>query len=88
MSLPIRFETGDRIVSDAKQIVPVRTGRLQNSIQVAETREGGLVIVALTSYASYVEFGTSRMFARPYLRPAIRKNLTHFVNAFFQRMRI
>lgn len=81
-------KTADEIVGEAKRLVPVRTGRLRNSIGIEEIRKLSIVIAATAPYAGIVEFGTSRMVARPYMRPAIQKNLTHFVNAFFQRMRI
>ncbi len=54
--------------------VPVQTGALQASIQksVKATSKGflGRIWTSL-GYAGYVEFGTSRMQARPFMRPAI-----------------
>lgn len=53
------------------------TGTLRRSI---ETRVGGpnLVIVQAgggeTDYAAFLEFGTSRMAARPFMRPAAEQN--------------
>ena len=63
-------------VSDpnAQAGVPVQTGRLQASIKkdVMKTRAGarGRIWTDLY-YAKFVEFGTSRMRARPFLRPAV-----------------
>lgn len=58
----------------AKRIVPVKTGRLQGSIQVqsdTKTKTGAIAVISPnTTYESYVEYGTSRMAARPYMRPA------------------
>lgn len=55
--------------SYAKQECPVDTGRLRNSITHAV--EGDAVYIGTNvEYAPYVELGTSRMAARPYLRPA------------------
>lgn len=55
----------------AKAACPVDTGRLRNSI-AHEVETGGKSVVIGTNveYAAYVELGTSRMGARPYLKPA------------------
>ena len=54
----------------AKDVVPVDTGNLKNSI--GTTMEGDLTAVVGTAveYAPYVEFGTYKMAARPYLGTA------------------
>jgi HK97 gp10 family phage protein len=53
----------------AKEIVPVDTGRLRNSITHAV--EGKDVFVgSATSYAAHVEYGTIKQKAQPFLRPA------------------
>jgi HK97 gp10 family phage protein len=54
--------------------VPVDTGRLKGTIkaQIEGTSENPvLVLSANTDYAKYVEFGTYKMKAQPFLRPAI-----------------
>jgi HK97 gp10 family phage protein len=57
----------------ARELVPVDTGRLRRSI--SSDVEGKELVVgtvsADTEYAAYVEYGTSRMHAQPYLRPAM-----------------
>jgi len=58
----------------ARQLVPVRTGHLQQSIY-AEVREWIARIGAEATYAMFVEFGTRYMQARPYLYPAIQAYL-------------
>ena len=58
----------------AKQLVPVRTGHLRSSIY-AKISESVVRIGAEATYALFVEFGTRRMQARPYLYPAIREYL-------------
>jgi HK97 gp10 family phage protein len=73
---------GNKIADDARQTVPVNTGRLRDSI-VAETPfitgdEIRCVISANTDYAIYVEMGTWKMKARPYLKPALYKNKDEF----------
>lgn len=72
----MRMERRSRRVSDpnAEAGVPVQTGALQNSIQKnVEVKRHSVIGRIWTSmpYAKYVEFGTSRMAARPFLRPAI-----------------
>jgi HK97 gp10 family phage protein len=58
----------------AKQLAPVRTGRLQSSIY-ARIHEWVAEIGAEASYALFVEFGTRYMQAHPYLFPAIQEHL-------------
>jgi HK97 gp10 family phage protein len=58
----------------AKQIVPVRTGHLRQSIY-AEVRDWIARIGAEATYAIFVEFGTRYIQARPYLYPAIQAHL-------------
>lgn len=58
----------------AKQLCPVDTGRLRSSItnQVGTDAEGLLAAVGTdVEYAPYVELGTSRMAAQPFLLPAL-----------------
>lgn len=74
------FETqlGPRVVGEAKRIVPVDTGALHSSIgHRVRNERGGLPVLYLCAglegrapYALFVELGTSRMRAQPYLRPA------------------
>lgn len=53
----------------AKTVVPVDTGFLKSTLGVEES--GKIVkIVAMAGYASFVELGTYKMGAQPYLRPA------------------
>ena len=58
----------------AKQLVPVRTGHLRSTIY-AKISEWVAEVGAEATYALFVEFGTYRMRARPYLYPAIREHL-------------
>lgn len=55
----------------AKQECPVDTGRLRNSItHEVDMSEQAAFIGSNVEYAAYVELGTSRQKAQPYLRPA------------------
>lgn len=55
----------------AKAKVPVDTGNLKNSIAVGAVNESQAELWATTDYAAYAEFGTRRMAAQPYMRPAV-----------------
>jgi HK97 gp10 family phage protein len=59
----------------AKAKVPVDTGNLKNAIAVGSVSDTQAVLVASTNYAAYVEFGTRRMAARPYMRPAVEDHI-------------
>ena len=61
---------GGKAESYAKQLCPVDTGNLRNSITHQQVSENTEVIGTNVEYAPYVELGTVRMKARPYLRPA------------------
>jgi HK97 gp10 family phage protein len=63
-----------RVESAAIRGCPVDTGRLRASIthEIASDVEGLVGRVGTdVEYAPYVEFGTGRMAAQPYLRPAL-----------------
>nr|DAT75803.1 MAG TPA: putative tail component [Caudoviricetes sp.] len=55
----------------AKRLCPVDTGRLRNSItHVTRPGEKAVYIGTNVEYGPYVEYGTSRQEAQPFLRPA------------------
>lgn len=65
----IKQHFGDAILADARTIVPVDTGELRESGY--SKVEGDHVEVGYKAdHAGYVELGTERMRAQPYLRPA------------------
>lgn len=63
---------GENALLHARSVVPVRTGRLQASlkktVQSYQTR-----VESRCPYALYVEKGTRKMRAQPYLSPAFSK---------------
>ena len=72
---------GTEVVAEsARQKVPVDTGKLKESIQARVTKKnasGVTVIVAAGTdeyYWLFIEFGTSKMPAQPFLRPALDEN--------------
>lgn len=55
----------------AKLLCPVDTGRLRNSISHAVDEDEKTVYIGTNvEYAPYVEMGTSKTKAQPYLKPA------------------
>jgi HK97 gp10 family phage protein len=65
---------GMRVQSRARSLCPVDTGRLRSSIVMRKGRDGrGFYVEVGTnvSYAPFVEFGTSRARAQPFLLPAV-----------------
>ena len=62
------------------QNAPVLTGFLRNSHSSRETNDGAQVEVG-AEYAHYIEFGTSKMSARPFLRPALDEHRNEIVEA-------
>lgn len=76
------LEAGARVVeTHAKVLCPVDTGALRNSIMVDEATPDRAVIAPHTDYAEHVEFGTSRMAAQPYLRPALDEHEGEILDA-------
>lgn len=75
---------------DAKTLVPVATGNLQRSItnEVTGGADGAVGTVGTNvSYARYVEDGTYKMRARPYLKPSLQKNLAAIGREFEQAVK-
>lgn len=67
-------KVGLQVQSKARSLCPVDTGRLRSSIVMVKGRDGtGFYVEVGTnvSYARFVEFGTSKMRARPFLLPAV-----------------
>lgn len=88
-----RAKLGKGGVSDpsAEYGVPVRTGELQASIK-KEVKTSGINgvsgrIYSDSDYAKYVEFGTSRMRARPFMRPALKLNEENLRKIFKSKMK-
>lgn len=75
------------IVQRAKALVPVATGTLKSTIEASRVvggLTGGVGIASSAGfYWRFVEFGTVRMPARPFFRPAAEAES----NTFIDRMR-
>jgi len=62
-----------QVEAEAKRICPVDTGRLRNSIATAKDKKTTAIVGTNVEYAPYVEFGTHKASAQPFLRPAAEK---------------
>jgi HK97 gp10 family phage protein len=58
----------------AKVKAPVDTGFLRNSIGVLSVSSREAVVGTGAEYGVYLEMGTRRMAARPFMRPALEEN--------------
>lgn len=75
------------ILRSAIRIVPVDTGNLQRSIEAIYEGET-LHVGSQVHYAAYVEGGTPKMAAQPYLRPALMENLPKIEKAFKKNLNL
>lgn len=74
-------ETGNKMVGYARSIVPIRTGFLRDSIYAQMIETMALEFGAKAPYAIFVEMGTYRMAARPFIRPAAETYTPEFLSA-------
>jgi HK97 gp10 family phage protein len=98
LSDEVLVELAERIVEDAKALCPVDTGSLRRSIRYERDPSGSIIIAAggggiinpktrrEVDYAAYVEFGTSRSPAQPFLQPALEKNLPNLEDLFSKKI--
>lgn len=59
----------------------VDTSNLHNHIDTEKVKDGLHVVYTNVEYAAGLEFGTPKMAARPFFRPAIEKMRAAFINA-------
>ena len=65
----------ENIIPRIKMVTPVDTGRLRDSIY-AEQDAQGIKLIANTNYASFVEYGTSKQQAQPFMRTGIKLGMS------------
>lgn len=76
---------GEFVESEAKLRCPVDTGMLRNTITHDVNPDGTSVRIGTsTEYAPYVELGTVKMSAQPFLRPAVLENKSR-IQAFLNK---
>jgi HK97 gp10 family phage protein len=69
---------GRSVQAKARVLAPVDTGFLQNSIQMMKTGDLSAVVFVGAEYGVFVEFGTRRMRAQPFLKPALDEATARF----------
>ncbi|MCY6354517.1 HK97-gp10 family putative phage morphogenesis protein [Clostridium sp. ZS2-4] len=72
------------ILEDAKANAPVRTGKLKKGLKITRVKKKDGVKYILVGvdrgdnseifYGKFIEFGTSKMPAKPFMQPAYEKN--------------
>jgi len=84
------------ILKEAKRLVPVDTGTLKKSIGIVKRRskDKNIVIFSVTPrikkggwYAHFVEYGTAKMPAHPFMRPAVEKMASETIKSAQEYMR-
>ena len=68
----LREELKKSYVEYAKEVVPVKTGELKESIK-GEVIDKSVIISTDVPYADHVEFGTENSSAQPFMRPALNR---------------
>ena len=76
------IRVAEESIQVAKDTVPVDTGTLQRSIRVLERGPNYVIIGSDVEYALYVELGTYKMQAQPYLGPAMDSAHTRLMQIF------
>lgn len=66
--------------AEAKKAAPVDTGRLRSSIQYVKQEKMNCSVGTNVNYSVWVEMGTSRMSARPFLFPAFQTASQHLID--------
>jgi len=81
------IKMAQKVYDESQVLVPVDKGDLKESGKVVEAGEGATVVYD-SDHSTHVEFGTVKMKAQPYLRPAYENNiskLTHIGAEEIQR---
>ena len=79
---------GSQAEGYAKDLCPVDTGRLRNSItNKVEESEESVYIGTNVEYASFVELGTVKQKAQPYLKPAVANHAKTYENIIKDEMK-
>lgn len=85
-TLEERIELAGLALDYAKQIVPVLTGALRDSLEIRVSGDS-VFIGSDLNYSTYVELGTSKMTAKPYLIPALLVAIAEWHQRFPEKIR-
>lgn len=78
-------EAAETIADIARKLAPVRTGNLRSKIRARHYANTSNVEAA-APYSGFVEFGTYKMAAQPYLRPAVDQYQKKILRAVAEAM--
>ena len=78
---------GGKAETYAKLLAPVDTGNLRNSITHQQLDEDTEIIGTNVHYAPYQEFGTSKMAAHPFLKPAAEGHSEEYKQIWLNELR-
>ena len=68
-------KVADKVANTARRLVPKDTWNLHDSIITESVRYGKQAdVLVLANYAAFVEYGTYKMAAQPYLAPAFEQH--------------
>lgn len=65
------------VEAEAKARAPVDTGLLRNSIAASQTGPDSWLVSSPVRYSVFVNYGTSKMAAQPYMEPALAAVMPH-----------
>ena len=68
----VLMDSAGVLTEEAKAYAPIHTGNLRRSIQITEANkpEMKIVVSAQAPYSGFVEWGSSKMAAQPFMQPA------------------
>lgn len=83
--------TTGQVQATAKQVAPKRTGFMANNISVDPVKKTATSVIgtvdAKADYSSFVEFGTYKMAAQPFIRPAVSAAQTFFIKTTMDKLK-
>lgn len=79
-------EVGQYVSGEAKLRAPVDTGELKGSLGEQVVNDNQVDIGTSVHYSDYVELGTSRQQAQPYLLPAFEENIEEIKGIISERI--
>ena len=83
--------TTGKVQAQAKQIAPKRTGFMANNILVEPVKKTATSVTgtvnAKADYSSFVEFGTYKMSAQPFIRPAVSAGQSFFIKTTMDKLK-
>jgi len=83
--------TTGKVQAQAKHIAPKRTGFMANNILVEPIKKTATSVTgtvnAKADYSSFVEFGTYKMSAQPFIRPAVSDGQSVFIKTTTDKLK-